>query len=184
MSTGINIVICILIGAFGVAVLVKLLSSAGNLERLLERFNEINKVSNSYDESIEGEGDIVTRGYSENKIDRNLLEKTRESYYREYASYVVMSQLIALFPLLGIFGTVLGLIMGDISDLDTMLGGLSMAMWTTLVGLVCSIILKAIDAVAVGKRVNLIDAEFEKADSVINRQLIKSEISKATIKTV
>ena len=93
----------------------------------------------------------------------------------------MLSQLISLFPLLGILGTVWGLVISGGSGVDVteMMNGLGMALWTTLIGLFCSIILKFVDATMVGKKVNLIDAKFEQADSIIDRQLIKSEIKAA-----
>ncbi len=181
MSTALNIVICVVIVIFGIGELIMLLSMSKEMEDIHDKFDEINETKNLYNETVEGSGDIVTQGYSVKKINQALLEDTRDKYYQKYARYVVLSQLIALFPLLGILGTVWGLVLSGGSGVDVteMMNGLGMALWTTLVGLVCSIILKFVDATMVGKKVNLIDAKFEQADSIIDRQLIKSEIKAA-----
>ena len=55
-------------------------------------------------------------------------------------------------------------------------------MWTTLCGLVASIGLKALDAVLLGRLVNLIDAKFNEADTIITRQTLQTEVRQARTK--
>lgn len=180
MTIVVNFIIVGLIIVFFVVVLCKLIISSSSLAKISDRFEVINAVTKStYDERVNLAGEIIKKEYSENIIDQAELEKNRDNYYLEYSNYVVCSQIIAIFPLLGILGTVFGLVMGGI-DADMLLEGLSTALYTTLAGLVASIILKFIDAVFVGKKINLIDAKFEKADAIINRQIIRSEIWSAS----
>ena len=55
------------------------------------------------------------------------------------------NELISLLPLLGILGTVGGLVFsGDLRDVDLLISGLSTAMYTTFWGLIAAIILKGI----------------------------------------
>ncbi len=60
---------------------------------------------------------------------------------REYALY---SNITAIFPLLGILGTVASLMgLGSVDDLSA---NFSSALWTTFLGLICAIFFKAMDA--------------------------------------
>ena len=174
-----NAVLTVGIIVFGVFVLWKMILVGSKLKKIFKDFESIRgNVSLGYEQTVEAEGDIVQREQLETRYNRSALEKSRDSYYKAYASYVVYSQIISVFPLLGILGTVLGLIMqGDAQNIDGLVGGLSVALYTTLAGLIVSIILKIFDAHGVGKYVNLLDSEFEKADSAISHQLLKEEIA-------
>ena len=66
--------------------------------------------------------------------------------------------------------------------MSQMISGLGTAMWTTLCGLVASIGLKALDAVLLGRLVNLIDAKFNEADTIITRQTLQTEVRQAKTK--
>ena len=68
------------------------------------------------------------------------------------------------------------------TDMSQMISGLGTAMWTTLCGLVASIGLKALDAVLLGRLVNLIDAKFNEADTIITRQTLQTEVRQARTK--
>ena len=85
-------------------------------------------------------------------------------------------QLIALLPLLGILGTVWGLMEGSGSpDISGLMSGLGTAMMTTFIGLSFSIVLKFIDAAVIGVKVNAIDADFASKDAIIQRQTLMRE---------
>ena len=175
----VNVLIIGLIIVVSVGVLIRLIISCIKLSKINNKFETINVTKSTYGEKVNVAGEIIKQEYSENIIDQSELEKNRANYFKEYASYVVCSQLIAIFPLLGILGTVWGLVMGGI-DADMILEGLATALYTTLAGLIASIFLKFFDAVFVGRMINLIDAEFEKADAIINRQIIRAEIRSAS----
>lgn len=179
MTIVVNLIIIGLIIVLSVVVFWRLIISSSSLTKISDKFEVINVTKSTYDERVNSAGEIIKQEYYENIIDQAELEKNRDKYYLEYATYVVCSQIIAIFPLLGILGTVLGLVMGGI-DADMLLEGLSTALYTTLAGLVASILLKLFDAAVVGKKINLIDAKFEKADAIINRQIIRSEIRSAS----
>lgn len=132
-----SILFCIVIGVLGVGTLIKLLGIRGNFVRIESMFDERIKIeSNQYKEGMATPGELTVREVKETRYDQVELEKARAEYSKQYAEYVVQSQTIALFPLLGIFGTVFGLVIdnglksGDFS-------GLNMALWTTLAGLLC-----------------------------------------------
>ncbi len=75
--------------------------------------------------------------------DKEFLELKDQSRKaaREYALY---SNITAIFPLLGILGTVASLMgLGSVDDLSA---NFASALWTTFVGLICAIFFKAMDA--------------------------------------
>ncbi len=60
---------------------------------------------------------------------------------RDYALY---SNITAIFPLLGILGTVASLMgLGSVDDLSS---NFASALWTTFLGLICAIVFKTLDA--------------------------------------
>lgn len=75
--------------------------------------------------------------------------------------YVVSEQLIPLFPLFGILGTVLGIMfqMGD--DIALMRQAVSTSITTTVAGLVTTIVLRLIDAIAVSPGINELLLRFD-----------------------
>jgi hypothetical protein len=54
-----------------------------------------------------------------------------------------------------------------------------MALWTTLLGLLFAIGLKAYDSISLGRLINNIDAAFNKADSVISKEQLRFDIEHA-----
>ncbi len=80
---------------------------------------------------------------SDTLSDKEFLELKDQSRKaaREYALY---SNITAIFPLLGILGTVASLMgLGSVDDLSA---NFSSALWTTFLGLICAIFFKAMDA--------------------------------------
>ena len=159
------------------------------LAMLLKQFDDgtiIQKrvINNATDQKLHiGEKtSFVKRTNIEEREEYNIqaLEKNKDDYYRVYADYVSHAQFIALFPLLGILGTVLGLAFSKgFGDVDQLVSGLYMALWTTIAGLVVSIFLKWIDANFTGKRVNQLEAKISMADEAIHMQTIIQELQAA-----
>ena len=132
-----------------------------------------------YEEKLDKKGNVDTTAAVKVSYDRRRLEENRDAFNRLYPYYAVASQLIGLFPLLGILGTVLGLISSDLADIDSLVAGLTEALRTTLWGLVCAIVLKAVDAVVPGKLVNDIEAKFETVDGAIERLNLENIMKEA-----
>lgn len=137
-----------------------------------------NEASFSYDDEIRLErrsSSETSRSYHWDK-----LEEYKKKYFETYANYVSVSQMIALFPLMGILGTVVGLILGgEIADIESITSGLKTAMWTTFAGLLASIILKFYDARSPGKKVNIVEGKFSIAEEAFHMETIKKELKKA-----
>ena len=177
-----NIICCTVIIVFGLVVFGLLISSMGTFRSILAEFGNIEVVSNRYEEKLGAQGDVKIVTPTEVEYDRKKLEENRVSFHRFYAGYVVYSQWVSLFPLLGILGTVLGLVLhSDFYDVEGLVSGLSGALWTTLWGLICSIVLKFFDAIGPGRMINEIDARFNAVDGAIDRltmeQRIREEVS-------
>ena len=90
----------------------------------------------------------------------------------------MLSQLIPLFPLLGILGTVMGL-MGQLAagDISTMFHSLSGALNTTFVGLVCAIVLKLIDTLLPGKVIYDTEVKLDNYQKLLANSIQMNNIS-------
>lgn len=94
-------------------------------------------------------------------LDKNL--DYLETFTQIRVNYDVLEQLIPIFPLMGILGTVAGLI-PMLGNPEMMKEAMAVSMYTTFFGLIAAIVLKAIDALAVGKHVNKMAVSFEMFD--------------------
>lgn len=96
------------------------------------------------------------------------------------AVHGVIIQFIPIFPLLGILGTVVGLMLEVQSgDLESMIASLDTALTSTFFGLVFAIILKAIEAIFPSRVISDVDImmeDFEKKMSIAEMfQSLKDE---------
>ena len=108
-------------------------------------------------------------------FDNIKLERARNEYDSKYSVYVFWSQMVPLFSSLGLLGTVLGLILsssGDI-EIESLMSSLGLAMWTTFVGLICTIVLKFVDSIGPGRVINDIDSAFTRLDEKMSKELYK-----------
>ncbi len=84
----------------------------------------------------------------------------KEDFNKIQLVYSVFEQFVPVFPLLGILGTVAGLIQ-QMGDIDKMSEAISLSMSTTFWGLIAAILLRVLDAVFVSKSVNRMDLFFD-----------------------
>ena len=180
INTVLNIIFNGIIVAFGVWVYFLLRRSKRTLEAILDDFSTVKNETTRSEDRFEKEGDLHRREVHETIWRQDKLDALRTRFDTAYADYVSLSQQISLFPLLGILGTVAGLIAGSRgADIDQLVGGLGTAMLTTLLGLIFSIAYKWCDAHWLGRTVNLIDARFSEADAAISRQMLREELRRA-----
>lgn len=102
-----------------------------------------------------------------------------ETEFNEICSrHEMLSQLIPLFPLLGILGTVMGL-MGQLTagDISTMFRSLGGALNTTFVGLVCAIALKLIDTLLPGKVIYDTEVKLDNYQKLLTNSIQMNNIS-------
>lgn len=83
-----------------------------------------------------------------------------EKFNKIQLKYFTFEQLVPIFPLLGILGTVAGLIQ-QIGNIEEMKAGLNTSMYTTLFGLIAAIVLRIVDAFWISGAVNKMSLYFE-----------------------
>ena len=92
---------------------------------------------------------------------REDVDQLREEHNGHMSSYLTWSQIIPLFPLLGILGTVSGLLEQVVAqDIDALYAALNTALSSTFYGLIFAIGLKIVD-VFVLKQINRIESDLE-----------------------
>ena len=93
----------------------------------------------------------------------NLLKERqlKELFDKESAQYIVLSQLTGIFPLLGILGTVAGLMLNvSAENAEQMMSSLNTALSSTLWGLFFAILLRTLDSYKLAPVVYLIESRF------------------------
>jgi len=84
----------------------------------------------------------------------------KEEFNKIQLLYSTFGQFVPIFPLLGILGTVAGLIQ-QLDNIDQMRDALAVSMSTTFLGLIAAIVLKFADAILVSKTVNKMELYFD-----------------------
>lgn len=146
---------------------------------------DVGKIQKTMDETHKhrkGRGEYTPGGYKKSPDvytwEENLMYM--EDFNKAQVVYSMLGQLVPVFPLLGLLGTVSGLItqlqaeaevdnaiiltnLPDMVTSGTVISnaGLSDAMVTTFVGLIAAIVLKMIDAFWVSKKINDMDLYFD-----------------------
>ncbi len=148
---------------------------------------DVSKIQKTMDDTHKhrkGRGEYTPGGYKKSPDvytwEENLMYM--EDFNKAQVVYSMLGQLVPVFPLLGLLGTVSGLItqlqaqaeaeintvisttsLPDMVTTGTVISnaGLSDAMVTTFVGLIAAIILKLIDAFWVSKKINDMDLYFD-----------------------
>lgn len=135
--------------AFGTAVMIVLLR---NGLKLSDRKNRIDEElsQNERKTTIDSENHTLSEEISEKRVSDYNLDKIRK-FKKEFnnlcSKHSAVSQLIPVFPLLGVFGTVWGLMKQvQAGDVEAMLSSLDTALTTTIWGLLFAIVLKVTDA--------------------------------------
>lgn len=91
---------------------------------------------------------FVTEDDEDAAITPDTIRKYESKFNKSCALHSVLSQLISVFPLMGILGTVAGLMSQvNAGDLENMLSSLDVALSSTFFALIFAIILKTADAV-------------------------------------
>ena len=122
-------------------------------------------------------------GYSaEVNLDYEKMDKVREKYNQNFAEYQSKAQLISILPLMGLLGTIFGLIPGlsavKEQDFTVLYSSLSTALYSTLFGLVFSIILKC-QVSSHSKTMSSIEDYFEDNERKYNQVLEIKSIKEA-----
>lgn len=161
----------LLINVFGIAVLVCILC---NFFKLSNHKAKIEEVLNR--RSSNARINIRTQEIEEEEIEERATPETirnlDKNFNKTCSWYQVFSQMVPLFPLLGILGTVSGLMLQvDAQDINGILGALKTALDTTFLGLVWAIFLKIIVVVLPARIIHdagiMLDNYYNKFDDTI-----------------
>ena len=122
-------------------------------------------------------------GYSaEVSLDYEKMDKVREKYNLNFSEYQSKAQLISILPLMGLLGTIIGLIPGlsavKEQDFSVLYSSLSTALSSTFFGLVFSIILKC-QVSSHSKTMSSIEDYFEDNERKYNQVLEIKSIKEA-----
>ena len=175
MAEGITVVVCALILCCGVFCFFALWYYKRFFADILKEVREARQDMSEVGQKIDSDGSIEEKITVLTTFDNAKLERARTEYDRNYSVYVFWSQMVPLFSSLGLLGTVLGLIMssrGDI-EMESLMSSLGLAMWTTFVGLICTIVLKFVDSIGPGRVINDIDSAFTRLDEKMSKELYK-----------
>ena len=86
------------------------------------------------------------------------VDELRENFNNLISKYITCAQMIPIFPLLGILGTVAGLMLQvTTQDASAIYSALHLALSSTLWGLLASIVLKIVEAAVVTRNINDIE---------------------------
>ena len=94
------------------------------------------------------DGAVVAEDDEDASITPDTIRQYEKDFNKDCALHNVFSQLIPIFPLMGIFGTVAGLMLeANAADLEGMMNSLDVALSSTFIALIFAIFLKFVDAV-------------------------------------
>lgn len=162
-----NVVIMIL----GVVLLALLV---GNLVQLRMHYRQIKSTmswKNKKSVFNKSTGEVEDKSDAEN-VTPDTIRELQTDFNKTCSWHEAFSQLIPLFPLFGILGTVSGLILQlQASDVDQMFKSLDTALGTTFWGLVFAIILKFIDAVGPARTINATEIILDDYDKKLNNAI-------------
>lgn len=136
----------------------KLVAQKERIHELLERRNR--KYKKNIDthelEEEEDEGAAVTP---------DTIRSFEKKFNDCCSWHSAMAQLISVFPLMGVFGTVTGLMLqAGAKEFDKMLDSLEYALTTTFWGLAFAILLKIFDAIGPAKTINDVEVMLDNFD--------------------
>lgn len=134
----------------------------GRIKDVLERKNKKYNVNSNSKEIEETDDESVS-------ITPDTIRKYETEFNKKCSIHSVLVQIIPIFPLLGILGTVAGLMLQiQSSDIESMLASLDVALTTTLVGLIFAIALKFFDALFPSRIIYDVEVMMDDFDKKIN----------------
>ncbi len=132
------------------------------IEEALERRSKKYKFNGESKEIEETDDESVA-------ITPDTIRKYETEFNKKCSWHGVLIQFIPIFPLLGILGTVAGLMLQiQSSDIAGMMASLDVALTTTLFGLIFAIVLKAIEAVFPSRVIYEVEVMLEDFDKKVS----------------
>lgn len=161
----------IIIIAFAILTLVQVCSKKNEFGKILSKIK--NKQDNPEYRNKLNRKNLETESLKINTTGIDYMDKPRKEFNEVQAKYNSWTQMITIFPLLGLLGTVLGMMpglseMASSGKIDILYSSLSVALTSTFFGLVASIVLKFVVSFAVDSLVDKIEAIFAEYDRQLN----------------
>lgn len=155
----IDFIINPLIGAFGVLVLIELIVTANKLK---DHTAEVaNKLFAMKSQGVKQSRQLDLRQRAMSVSKREDLYALRKTFDELTGKYTTWAQMIPLFPLLGILGTVAGLLLQvAAADAAAIYDSLGLALSSTLYGLIAAIILKVVESTLVLRQINTLETMY------------------------
>ena len=157
--------IIIILGAL--AVIIRLVKNNKDFGKILKDLN--NALNDTTSETkVNQENHSLETLTSRQLVSRNL-DAVKNDYEKAGIVYHTCVSLISVFPLMGLFGTVIGLMpglaaMNSDAGLEMLYSSLSTALSSTFWGLVAAIVLKLIDSVWVSKTISKLENKIADSD--------------------
>ncbi len=172
--TGI-IIIC------GIALFVLIMINGSKLSQHKSRIDEAVSRRNKKYGLNPSDGTVIDEDDEDAAITPDTIRKFERDFNKTCALHSVLSQLIPIFPLMGILGTVAGLMLeSQAVDIEGMMGSIDVALDSTLWGLGFTILLKIADTVFPSRIIEdvdiLLDDYSKKLDLADMIQKIKSNV--------
>lgn len=153
---------------FSIVVLVALCNINSSFKRIKKEALNAYRQTKS-ETNIKARESKMTMGYNvAYDLDISRFDSIREEYNEQGTKYTIWSQMISIFPLLGLLGTVYGLMPGlaeiNNNDMSVLYGAMSTALISTFLGLIASIILKIYVSFGPDKTISDIENVFQEND--------------------
>ncbi len=161
-SNFLGALINVVIIGFGVFVMIQLMKLGNDLVEQKRRYDDRFKIEINMNEGVFNEN-MDLENVTNSTISNKSINDWKEEYDRLCTRYNTWTELIPVFPLAGIFGTVTGLIMQVSGGIDAkaMLDSLGVAMTSTWIALVVTIVLKIYVAADTSRKLYLCDVDYE-----------------------
>ncbi|MBO5552361.1 MAG: MotA/TolQ/ExbB proton channel family protein [Lachnospiraceae bacterium] len=177
LSKNINVFIVILGVILGILLIGNYMFLVGHQSQVEAALNLTNEVTLYNTKTSEFQSKTTKERVTPDTV-RGLEKKFNEITLR-HSVYV---QLIPLFPLFGILGTVAGLIyqinaISDASQFEGLISSLNLSLYSTFWGLVFAIILKVIDALLPARTISSIELLFEDYDKKLSNSIMLGNIT-------
>ena len=166
---------------FCIKTVVKLNDTLSKLSEMQERMKT--KVTEKTVKTGQGQNLIITRTTQNMDYHRDL-DVLQDKYEDAQKVHMIFAQVIPVFPLLGLLGTVFGLYSSLVTT-NNMNEHVALALSSTLVGLSCSIFFKGINIVFTAGPISKIENGLEryKEEYAINNENREIEYTSSTVET-
>lgn len=157
---------------------IMLLCILHNYTVLKDHFHTISHALNGREvkKKLDSKGN-VTEYERKTAADIDTVHAYENSYNESRAVFETMSQLIPVFPLMGILGTVAGIMsQTTASDSTAIVGSLNVALSSTFYGLIASIVLKLVITLLNGRIISAVDNMLDAYETTIRTRGILNSI--------